>query len=394
MALAALETGKRRPEQVISDPGYFWFGNHKFRDDKEGGHGSVDMYKSIVQSCDTYYYMLANDMGVDLIHEQLSHFGFGEITGIDIQGESRGLLPSTEWKRRAYKRPEQQKWYAGETISLGIGQGYNNFTVLQIATATATVANPQGARMKPHMVREVEDVVSKETRKIAPQQVGQLTAKPENLADHPQGAVGVNLEGTSAAAFVAPATRAAARPARRRSITIAQNAKYKASQMEDVTATTRCSWPTHRGRPEDRHRDGGGERGLRRRQCRADRAPRVRLLPAGPVPERGRHRAGAPGQGHHPGGQAAPGGRVRLAAHQHARGTLPRRPRPGTAISPAAAVVQAQTVAAAFSPLGTATTGTPTAGTTFVPRWREPAPLAATAPQARSSAARATPSAR
>jgi penicillin-binding protein 2 len=125
------------------------------------------MYRSIVQSCDTYYYMLANDMGVDLIHEQLSHFGFGEITGIDIAGESRGLLPSTEWKRKAYKKPEQQKWYAGETISLGIGQGYNNFTMLQIATAIATVAN-NGARMKPHLVSEVVDVTTRQSQKSRP----------------------------------------------------------------------------------------------------------------------------------------------------------------------------------------------------------------------------------
>src|SRR3954468_10634496 len=171
MALAALETGKRRPEQAISDPGYFWFGNHQFRDDKPGGHGSVDMYRSIVQSCDTYYYMLANDLGVDVIHQQMSHFGFGEVTGIDIQGESKGLLPSTEWKRRAYKKAEQQKWYAGETISLGIGPGYNNFTMLQLGTAVATIANPQGARMKPHLVKEVVDVVTKESTVIAPQQV-------------------------------------------------------------------------------------------------------------------------------------------------------------------------------------------------------------------------------
>ncbi|RYF35037.1 MAG: penicillin-binding protein 2, partial [Comamonadaceae bacterium] len=124
MALAALETGKRTPSQAISDPGYFWFGNHKFRDDKEGGHGTVDMYRSIVQSCDTYYYLLANDMGVDLIHDFMKPLGFGQITGIDLPGEVRGVLPSTTWKRNAYRRAEQQRWYAGETISLGIGQGY------------------------------------------------------------------------------------------------------------------------------------------------------------------------------------------------------------------------------------------------------------------------------
>ena len=160
MALAALETGKRTPQQTIQDPGYFMFGNHRFRDDKEGGHGTVDMYKSIVQSCDTYYYVLANDMGVDLMHDELQKFGFGAFTGIDIQGEVRGLLPSTEWKRKAYKRPEQQKWYAGETISLGIGQGYNNFTMLQLALATGVIAN-DGIKMKPHLVKEVVDVVTR-----------------------------------------------------------------------------------------------------------------------------------------------------------------------------------------------------------------------------------------
>ncbi len=94
MALAALELGKRKPQDAISDPGYFWLGNHKFRDDKEGGHGMVDMYKSIVQSCDTYYYMLANDMGVDAIHDFMKPFGFGQLTGIDLEHERAGVLPS------------------------------------------------------------------------------------------------------------------------------------------------------------------------------------------------------------------------------------------------------------------------------------------------------------
>src|SRR3954467_12741417 len=198
MALAALETGRRRPEQAISDPGYFWFGGHKFRDDKEGGHGSVDMYRSIVQSCDTYYYLLANDMGVDLMHDTLMHYGFGEFTGIDIQGESRGLLPSTAWKRAAYRKPEQQKWYAGETISLGIGQGYNNFTMLQIASAVGTLAN-DGVKMKPHLVQKVMDVVTHApTETAVHQKMGERIAKPENIAVIRKAMVGVNIEGTSA----------------------------------------------------------------------------------------------------------------------------------------------------------------------------------------------------
>jgi penicillin-binding protein 2 len=395
MALAALETGKRRPEQVINDPGYFWFGNHKFRDDKEGGHGPVDMYKSIVQSCDTYYYMLANDMGVDLIHEQLSHFGFGEITGIDIQGESRGLLPSTEWKRKAYKKAEQQKWYAGETISLGIGQGYNNFTVLQIATATATIANPQGARMKPHMVRAVEDVVSKETRQIAPQQVGQLTAKPENLAIIRKALVGVNIEGTSAAAFRGAGYSSGGKTGTAQVITIAQNAKYKASEMEE------------------RHRDHA----LFMAYAPAE-DPKIAIAMvvenvgfgaanAAPIVRRafdyyllGQYPSEEDMALVRQGKATTPVGKPRSAAEYAWPPTnMPAGPAsvatgPGTSISPAAAVSQAQTVAAAFSPVGAATTGTPTAGTTFVPRWRpEPLPMA-TAPQARSSAARATPTAR
>ena len=134
------------------------FGNHMFHDDKPEGHGFVDMYRSIVQSCDIYYFMLANDLGVDTIASFMQPFGFGQPTGIDLQGELRGVLPSTEWKRKAYRRAEQQKWYAGETISLGIGQGYNNFTIMQLANALATLSTG-GQRHTPHLVRDVVDVV-------------------------------------------------------------------------------------------------------------------------------------------------------------------------------------------------------------------------------------------
>jgi penicillin-binding protein 2 len=233
MALAALETGKRTPQQAISDPGHFMFGGHRFRDDKEGGHGSVDMYKSIVQSCDTYYYILANDMGVDLMHDQLSKFGFGEFTGIDIQGEARGLLPSTKWKRNAYRKPEQQKWYAGETISLGIGQGYNNFTILQMASATGTVAN-DGVKMKPHLVQKVIDPITREQLTTAVHQIiGERIAKPENIAVIKNALVGVNIEGTSAAAFRGAPYTSGGKTGTAQVVTIAQGAKYNASQMDE-----------------------------------------------------------------------------------------------------------------------------------------------------------------
>ncbi len=230
MALAALETGKRTPEQSISDPGYYMFGNHRFRDDKEGGHGTVNMYRSIVQSCDTYYYILANDLGVDGIHANLSKYGFGELTGIDIQGEVRGLLPSTDWKRRAYKKPEQQKWYAGETISLGIGQGYNNFTMLQLASATATLAN-NGVKMKPHLVKQVIDVMTKAPTNTLHEVVGEVVAKPANIAVIQQAMAGVNIEGTSASSFRGAPYTSGGKTGTAQVVGIKANEKYNAATI-------------------------------------------------------------------------------------------------------------------------------------------------------------------
>jgi len=232
MALAALETGARTPEQSVNDPGFFMFGGHRFRDDKEGGHGSVNMYRSIVQSCDTYYYILANDMGVDVIHDQMQRFGFGELTGIDIHGEVRGLLPSTDWKRRAYKRADQQKWYAGETISLGIGQGYNNFTMLQLASATATLAN-NGVKMKPHLVKQVVDIMTRTPTSTVQLSVGESVAKPANIAVIRDAMVGVNIEGTSAAAFKGAAYTSGGKTGTAQVIQIKQNEKYSASKIDE-----------------------------------------------------------------------------------------------------------------------------------------------------------------
>ncbi len=232
MALAALATAKRTPQQAISDPGYYNFGNHRFRDDKEGGHGLVDMYRSIVQSCDTYYYILAGELGVDTIAEQMRPFGFGELTGIDIEGEVRGILPSTEWKRRAYRKPEQQRWYAGETISLGIGQGYNTFTVLQMSNAIATLASG-GQRHKPHLVKEVVDLVANSRRQIAAEPLPPVPIKPEHLAVIRQALVGVNKEGTSAAAFKDAPYVSGGKTGTAQVVGIKQDQKYNAAQMAE-----------------------------------------------------------------------------------------------------------------------------------------------------------------
>jgi penicillin-binding protein 2 len=200
MALAALEKQKRTPSQTISDPGYFDFGNHTFRDDKKGGHGIVDMQKSIVESCDTYYYLLARDMGVNMMHDFMKPFGFGQLTGIDLQGESRGVLPSTEWKKNTFKKPEQQKWYEGETISLGIGQGYNAFTILQLAHAMANVAN-NGIVMKPHLVKAIENPFTRNRVLTTPKESYRIDLNPENIAIIKKAMVEVNVSGTSTAAF-------------------------------------------------------------------------------------------------------------------------------------------------------------------------------------------------
>jgi len=200
MALGALETGKRTPSQSIADPGYFNLGNHTFRDDKVGGHGTVDMAKSIVDSCNTYYYQLSKDMGVNLMHDFMKPLGFGQLTGVDLIGESRGVLPSTDWKVRNFKNPEQQKWFEGETISLGIGQGYNNFTILQLAHATANIAN-QGVVMKPHLVKSIEDPISREKKITVAHESYKIDLKKENIDVITSAMVDVNRFGTSAAAF-------------------------------------------------------------------------------------------------------------------------------------------------------------------------------------------------
>nr|WP_315475672.1 penicillin-binding protein 2 [uncultured Undibacterium sp.] len=200
MALAALELGKRTTTQAISDPGYFAFGNKIFRDDKPGGHGLVDMYRAVALSCDTYFYQLANEMGVDVMHDFMAQFGMGQITGIDLDNERKGLLPSTAWKRAAFKKTVNQRWIPGDTISLGIGQGQNTFTPLQMAHATATLVN-NGVVMKPHLVKQVEDPQTKQLTLTVPKESNRIALKTENIEFIKNAMGGVVREGTGARAF-------------------------------------------------------------------------------------------------------------------------------------------------------------------------------------------------
>ncbi len=232
LALAALELGKRTPEQTINDPGYFVFGGHRFRDDKPGGHGVVDMYKSIVVSCDTYYYMLANDLGIDNIARFIGKFGFGAKTGIDVEGEATGVLPSQEWKRRRFKRPEQQKWYAGETISVGIGQGYNAYTPLQMAQAMATLAN-NGVVYRPHLVNYIENARTGERTMVEPHVERRISLKPANIEFIKRALAGVNIEGTGARAFAKAEYTSAGKTGTAQVIALKQNEKYDESRVAE-----------------------------------------------------------------------------------------------------------------------------------------------------------------
>jgi penicillin-binding protein 2 len=232
MALAALELGKRTPTAITNDPGYWMFGDHRFRSHDDHGLGAVDMYRSLVLSSNVYYYSLANDLGVNAIHDFMKPLGFGQLTGIDIFGEVKGVLPSTDWKRNNYKKPEQQKWYAGETISLGIGQGYNSFTMLQLASATATVANGT-MKYKPQIIIGTQDAVTHIRSPISAAAPFDLKFNPENIAVVHKALAGVAAEGTSARAFVGAGYQSAGKTGTAQAVTIGQKDKYDARKIEE-----------------------------------------------------------------------------------------------------------------------------------------------------------------
>ncbi len=232
MALAALHTGKRSAGTIIQDNGTWTFAGHQFRSHGDHGLGPVDMNAAIVKSSNVYFYSLANELGVDTIHDFMAPLGFGQITGIDLQGESRGVLPSMEWKRKYYKRRDQQKWYAGETISLGIGQGYNTFTMLQLAQATAILAN-NGIRHKPQLVIATQDAMTRQRHAIAPEPRQDLGFKPEHLDVVTKALASVTTEGTATRVFAGAPYRSAGKTGTAQAVGIAAGSKYNAAKMEE-----------------------------------------------------------------------------------------------------------------------------------------------------------------
>jgi len=233
MALAALELGKRTARSTINDTtGYFVFGDRRFRDSKPGGHGLVDLYKSIVVSSDVYYYILANEMGIDAIAGYMKHFGLGARSGIDLQGEVSGVLPSPEWKTKRFRRPEQQRWYPGETISIGIGQGYNSYTPLQMALATAALANG-GTVYRPRLVAYIDNPRTGERRHVEPEVLHRVPARRENIELVVRAMAGVNREGTGARAFAGAQYTSAGKTGTAQVIAIKQNEKYIESKVAE-----------------------------------------------------------------------------------------------------------------------------------------------------------------
>ncbi len=231
VAMAGLEHAKRLPPFSIADPGYFSLANsrHRYRDWKPDGHGLVDMQKAITVSCDTFFYGLAMDLGIDRLTGFVRHFGFGEKSGIDIQGENAGLLPTPAWKKRRFKQP----WYQGETVIVGIGQGYTLVTPMQLAQATATLAN-DGVAMRPHMVMKIQTPATGRSVNIAPVVQDKVALKAENIALVKRGMLDVTLPGGTAASVGANAGYSiAAKTGTAQVIGIKQNAKYDGNSINE-----------------------------------------------------------------------------------------------------------------------------------------------------------------
>jgi penicillin-binding protein 2 len=231
MALAALESGKRTPEYTIDDPGFFSLPgtSHRYRDWKRDGHGAVNLHKSIVVSCDTYYYGLAVDLGIDAIGTFLTRFGLGARTGIDIDGELLGLAPSQEWKRKRFK----QRWYVGDTVSVGIGQGYILATPLQLAVATATLANG-GTPVHPRLLRSVQNARTLETVQQTARAGEPLGIRPAHLELVRSAMVAVTSPGgTAAKAGAGAGYTIAGKTGTAQVVGMKQGERYDASKLRE-----------------------------------------------------------------------------------------------------------------------------------------------------------------
>jgi len=201
VALAALEAGAAKEEERLWCKGFFQLpgSSHRYRDWKRGGHGSMNVHSAIAQSCDTYFYEVSSRLGIDAMHDFLVQFGLSQKTGIDVAGERKGLVPSREWKKGAFKQREQQVWFPGETVIAGIGQGYMLATPLQLAHVAATIAT-RGRRFAPRLVKGVRDPVSGAVNEIPVRELPPVVIQnPDNWDIIIDGMVGVMNDGRGTA---------------------------------------------------------------------------------------------------------------------------------------------------------------------------------------------------
>ncbi|MEL7023210.1 MAG: penicillin-binding protein 2 [Pseudomonadota bacterium] len=202
LALGALDSGRTSVNRVTNCEGHFSLpgSTHRYRDWKPEGHGLVDLTQAIAQSCDVYFYQLAQDMDIDLMHDYLVRFGLGENLGIEIPGEKAGLVPSRAWKRQRFSNRADQVWFPGETVIASIGQGYMTATPLQLAHMVATVAN-YGVRIQPRLTHRLEDPLSRETSAQEPQMLTAVTNIDANAWQHTIDAMKAVLQSPQGSAY-------------------------------------------------------------------------------------------------------------------------------------------------------------------------------------------------
>jgi penicillin-binding protein 2 len=237
LALAALETGATNMTRKSLCRGFYTLPNnpHRYRDWKPQGHGPVDLHDAIEQSCDVYFYEVSGEVGIDAMHDYLSRFGLGTTTGVDVLGESSGLVPSREWKRQAFSDRDNQRWYHGETVIASIGQGYMLATPLQLASAAATLAT-RGKRYKPHMVAAVEDGLTGERRITQPERMPDVEISNEIYWDYVLGAmrdVMQGTRGTARAVGLGAPYEMAGKSGTAQVVSIAQDKEYDDEELEE-----------------------------------------------------------------------------------------------------------------------------------------------------------------
>jgi len=236
LGLAALEYGVVDADHRAMCPGYFVLPghSHRYRDWKRQGHGLMDLHQAIVESCDVYYYQLAVKLGIDAIDQFLSSFGFGAATGLDILGETRGVVPSRDWKRQNFSRREDQVWFPGETVITGIGQGFTLFTPLQLAHATATLA-VRGTRFQPRLVIGTEDGVTGQISMLEPQAQPAIEIDDEYWQRVHDAMIGVTEEvgGSARTVMRGTAYRVAGKTGTAQVFSLEQDEEYDAETIAD-----------------------------------------------------------------------------------------------------------------------------------------------------------------